>query len=47
LTSLLGRLFADGATLGGSNGNGERQLSASDNGERAKETTGAANAARR
>jgi hypothetical protein len=44
LTSLLGRLFSQGATLGG---NGERQPSALDNGERSKETSGAADAARR
>jgi hypothetical protein len=47
LTNLLGRLFAGGATLGGSNGNGERQLSTSESGLAAKETSDAAGTARR
>ena len=46
LTTLLGRLFAGGATLGGGNSNGERQPVA-DNGQRIQETSGAADAARR
>jgi hypothetical protein len=47
LTRLLGRLFAEGATLGGGNGNGFSQPNALDNGERIQETSGAADAARR